>query len=105
MTAKKPSHEEQDYFAKVEEEKIKAQADEAALARAADQAESLRLAHWMHCPKCGNELTDTSFRGVRIDQCGWCGGVWLDRGELTQLAGHEGGVLRAVLSELLKPKG
>ncbi len=104
MSSKKPSHEEDDYFAKVEEEKIKAQADEAAREQAAAQAEELRLAHWMRCPRCGNELIETRFRTTRIDQCGWCGGVFLDRGELTTLAGHEDGVLRVVLSELLHPR-
>ncbi|MBK7974884.1 MAG: zf-TFIIB domain-containing protein [Deltaproteobacteria bacterium] len=105
MSVKKPSHEEEEFFAQVEEEKIKEQGDHAALRQAAQQAEQLRLAHWMHCPKCGNELTETRFRGMRIDQCGWCGGVYLDRAEFTKLAGHGEGVLHAVLGELLTPKG
>jgi hypothetical protein len=105
MTPKKPSHEEEDYFAHVEEEKIKAQADHSAEMRSAQQAEQLRLAHWMRCPKCGNELTETRFRGHRIDQCGWCGGVYLDRTEFTALAGSGEGVLREVLAELLTIRG
>jgi hypothetical protein len=96
--------EEEQYFAKVEDEKIKAQANEAAHARTAAQAEELRKAHWMRCPKCGNELVERRFRTVTVDQCGWCGGVYVDRAEFAAIAGREDGVLRAALNELLRPK-
>ncbi|MBK6916071.1 MAG: zf-TFIIB domain-containing protein [Deltaproteobacteria bacterium] len=44
----------------------------------------------MHCPKCGMELSEITFRGVKVDKCFACGGVWLDDGELEELAGKPG---------------
>jgi hypothetical protein len=52
--------------------------------------ERLRSLHWMHCPKCGAGLEEVIFRGVRVDKCFACGGVYLDDGELEQLAGKPG---------------
>ncbi|MEM9461178.1 MAG: zf-TFIIB domain-containing protein [Myxococcota bacterium] len=49
-----------------------------------------RALHWMCCPKCGLDLTEITFRGVKVDKCFACGGVYLDDGELEQLAGKPG---------------
>ncbi len=56
----------------------------------ADERASLRTLHFMHCPKCGLKLDEITFRGVRVDKCFACGGVWLDDGELEELAGQPG---------------
>ena len=52
--------------------------------QAESQAEKLRLkeAHWMHCPKCGQQLSPEQCGSVEIDVCPSCKGVWLDMGEL-----------------------
>jgi uncharacterized protein len=50
----------------------------------------LRAQHWMRCPKCGLLLDEITFRGVKVDKCFSCGGVYLDDGELEQLAGKPG---------------
>ena len=42
-----------------------------------------------HCPKCGEKLVEEGFHGVNIDKCPSCKGVWLDDGELDQLATEE----------------
>ena len=55
----------------------------------AERADAKAL-HWMHCPKCGAELTEVEFRSVKVDKCFSCGGVYLDDGELEQLAGRAG---------------
>ena len=34
------------------------------------------------CPKCGRELLEFTYQGIRIDQCSNCDGIWLDPGEL-----------------------
>ena len=40
----------------------------------------------MRCPRCEvYQLYERSRDGVTIDECGCCGGIWLDRGELEQL--------------------
>lgn len=55
-----------------------------------EQREQLKALHWMRCPKCGMALDEITFRGVRVDKCFGCGGVYLDDGELEQLAGKPG---------------
>lgn len=55
-----------------------------------DERERLRLLHYMRCPKCGQELDEITFRDVKVDKCFSCGGVFLDDGELEQLAGKAG---------------
>jgi membrane associated rhomboid family serine protease/Zn-finger nucleic acid-binding protein len=34
------------------------------------------------CPDCGSSMTEVDHKGVLIDRCDACGGVWFDRGEL-----------------------
>ena len=55
-----------------------------------DERERLRRLHWMHCPKCGSQLSEVQFRLVKVDKCFSCGGVYLDDGELEQLTGKPG---------------
>jgi Zn-finger nucleic acid-binding protein len=39
------------------------------------------------CPKCDTGLFVLRFKSVEVDYCESCRGVWLDAGELEQLAG------------------
>jgi Zn-finger nucleic acid-binding protein len=39
----------------------------------------------MDCPRCAADLDVTQRRGIEIDVCPECRGVWLDRGELDKL--------------------
>ena len=39
----------------------------------------------MKCPRCHAELTVEDYRGIEVDRCHDCGGMWLDYGELDQL--------------------
>ena len=55
-----------------------------------EERERLRALHWMRCPKCGLHLDEITFRDVKVDKCFGCGGVYLDDGELEQLAGKPG---------------
>lgn len=98
MTTPKPSKLEGEYFAKLEAEKKKKLAEAKALEL--DQAEKQRLKglHWMRCPKCGMELHEIVYRGVKLDKCFACAGVFLDDGELERVAGHESGFLKGFLS-------
>ena len=44
----------------------------------------------MRCPLCGVPMREVPRRGVKIDVCPECRGVWLDSGELEKLlAGAE----------------
>ena len=41
------------------------------------------------CPKCDGKLIETDYDNVKIDVCDKCSGVWLDAGELAQIAVKE----------------
>lgn len=97
MTTKKPSSEEEEYFAKTESARLKAQAIEKARQLEAEELEAKKKAHWMKCPKCGFDLETITFRGVSVDRCFHCNGTFLDSGELESLAGKESGVIHALL--------
>ncbi len=78
----KPSEQEEEYFArkeferkkKIEEEKHKKLGDEG--------KRKLKDLHYMRCPKCGMELIEIDYKGIKIDECSECEGIWLDAGEL-----------------------
>ena len=38
------------------------------------------------CVKCNSVLDRGSFQGLEVDLCPKCGGLWLDRGEITRAA-------------------
>ena len=78
---------EDEYFVKKEKEAIEK-------LRAKQEREAKRsiqqMCH-MRCPKCGEPLKERSFQKILIDQCTGCGGIWLDAGELEEVAGKEEG--------------
>lgn len=41
------------------------------------------------CPKCQNMMQTVDRGGIHIEQCQGCRGIFLDRGELEQIAGAE----------------
>ncbi len=92
---------EEEYFLKQELERRRkvAQEEEARLAEEARRAQ--KELHWMHCPKCGHQLEEVAYHTVKIDQCAACGGIWLDAGELDQLATKESGGLLSSFRRLL----
>jgi hypothetical protein len=42
------------------------------------------------CPRDGQPLAEQESEGVTIDLCSECGGIWLDKGELEQIAERRG---------------
>ncbi len=85
----KPSSKEEEYFARLEFERLKKIKDEFQQKMEDTERETLKEVHFMRCPKCGLELVELDFRNIRIDKCTGCEGVWLDAGELEQVAGLE----------------
>ncbi len=81
----KPSEKEDEYFTQIEQE-MKKRVEERKAKRSSDE-ERLRLKtlHFMKCPKCGADLTELDFKGVKIDECPDCRGMWLDQGEYDAL--------------------
>jgi len=91
----KPTDKEEEYFAKHEYEKLRKQAEARRKTLEAEERQKLRDLHHMHCPKCGMDLATIRLRGVEVDACGACGGLWLDAGELEKLQeGFFGSVLK-----------
>ncbi|MBI1909961.1 MAG: zf-TFIIB domain-containing protein [Deltaproteobacteria bacterium] len=97
MTVAKPSQTEEEYFARLEAEKLKKQAAKKKEALSQAEQEKLKKLHWMRCPKCGMELHSMVYKGIVIDKCFHCHGIFLDDGELEKIAGGEGGFVNAVL--------
>lgn len=77
-----PHRNEDEYFLKQDAELIKDL--RAKLDAERDAAE--RKAHYMKCPKCGSDLTETAIQQIKVDVCGQCRGMWLDAGELEMIA-------------------
>lgn len=73
---------EDEYFVKKEKELLEKM-------RAKQATESKTAS--MTCPKCGQALKERSFQKIVIDQCTGCHGIWLDAGELEQVADKEEG--------------
>jgi hypothetical protein len=76
---------EDEYFVRKEREllaKLKAKQDTETKAATENAAR-------MRCPKCGEPLKARSFQKIEIDQCTGCNGIWLDAGEMEQVAGKE----------------
>ena len=77
-TDEKPRRNEDEYFVKRDAELIKERR-----ARLDEERKQLeRSSHYNKCPRCGNDLSEHDHKGVKIDQCDSCGGMWLDKGEL-----------------------
>ncbi len=85
----KPSENEQEYFQRLDMERVRAAREKAARETAAQEAARLKQLHWMRCPKCGMELAEVEFRGVTVDACFACGGMYFDSGEVDKLDGRK----------------
>lgn len=89
----KPSEQEEEYFARKEfERRKKALAEQESRAAEEERLRILAVAKG-RCPKCGAPLVAISYRGVEVDKCARCQGMWLDCGELDQVLAEEKGFL------------
>ncbi len=98
----KPSRNEEEYFAKLEAERLERKRRE--LARLAEDQE--RKSHHMRCPKCGGHLVTEEFHRVQVDRCPDCQGLWLDAGEIEMVLAHEDkGLFSRALGEFMASLG
>ena len=81
---------EDEYFLKKETELINKMRKEQTSKAEQDRLLELQKLHFMHCPKCGQDLKQKYFEEVEVDVCSGCEGVWLDKGELELLKKKEG---------------
>ncbi len=98
----KPSEKEEEYFARLEFERKKKQEAEKHAKLASDEKKRLRDLHCMHCPKCGMELIEIDYKGVKVDKCSECDGIWLDAGELETISKFEKSSLDKLFSVFRK---
>ncbi len=95
----KPSTSEDEYFVREDAEKKRKLALQAKKEKEAAELKALRDLHWMHCPKCGLDMHEMKLRGVDVDVCFSCNGVFLDQGELEHLEKPESkGLMNAILN-------
>lgn len=89
MAPDKAKKAEDEFIAKEEAEKTKRLKELMKEQLSTQQREETKARCYMKCPKCGADLNEVTFRGIKIDRCLNCDGVWLDEGELAKLAGDE----------------
>ncbi len=103
----KPSQTEDDYFAKEDAEKKRKLAQKVHQDMAADEARRLRDLHHGHCPNCGQQMHEVKLRGVPVDICFACQGIFLQHGDVEafqrQINEGKRGVVAAILN-WLKPE-
>lgn len=79
---KKPSELEEEYITKMEFERKKKIEEEKHKSLKEEEKKQRKELHYMSCPKCGMELIEIDYRGIKVDRCSECLGIWLDAGEL-----------------------
>ena len=70
----------------------------------AEEKHKIRELHFMKCPKCGMKLAEVDYRHLQVDKCTACEGIWLDAGELEQVARLDKGGLDRFFSVFLRDK-
>jgi uncharacterized protein len=94
----KPSETEEEYFARMEYERLKKNQEESQKKLATDQRVKEKELHYMKCPKCGMSLVEVDYKKIKVDKCSECEGLWLDAGELEMVAQMDKGSLDKLFS-------
>jgi acetyl-CoA carboxylase beta subunit len=81
----KPTELEDEYFLRIEQEMKKHIEERKKKEASTEERENLKKLHFMKCPKCGMDLMEIDFKGMNIDKCSACRGMWLDAGEFDAL--------------------
>lgn len=98
----KPSEKEEEYIARKEYERLKKLEEEKHNNLAIEEKKKLKELHHMRCPKCGMELVAINYKGIEIDKCSECEGVWLDSGELESVSKMESSSVNKLFSVFKK---
>jgi hypothetical protein len=98
MSDRKPSENEEDYFRRIEREKLEKRRRDAADAKLS--AERSRCVN--RCPKDGAELQEITYQGVVLDRCPECKGVWLDQGEFRTIVERESKAGGGFVSDMVR---
>lgn len=101
----KPSKSEEEYFQKLEAEKLAKMRKESAEKKAVADREARQQLHHMKCPKCGADLVEERYHGIAVDRCTECKGIWFDAGEAESLLERELSTVQGFFSDLFKGFG
>ncbi len=93
-----PSQNEEEYIARQELEGRKKMEEEKHKKLAEEEKQRLKELHYMRCPKCGMQLGEVEYKGINIDKCFQCDGVWLDAGEMEAISKLEKSALAKMFS-------
>jgi Zn finger protein HypA/HybF involved in hydrogenase expression len=94
----KPTGTEEEYFARMEYERLKKSQEESQQKLATDQRAKEKELHYMKCPKCGMNLVEIDYKKIKVDKCSECEGIWLDAGELEMVVQMDKGSLDKLFS-------
>jgi len=81
----KEKAEENSFFAEQDKEAI----ERLRQAQRTASEEQVRELARDRCPRCGERLAEIKLHGVQVDECPAGHGMWLDGGELEQIASRE----------------
>lgn len=101
MAPYKPSDMEDEFFMKLESQKVTKLRSELDKKREEEARCHRKGTHWMKCPKCGSELEEINYQNVVIDKCKDCQGIWLDHGEIELLVKGQAKMTKGFLSRLI----
>jgi hypothetical protein len=107
----KPTQQEEEYFARLEFARRRNILNERDAQAVDEERQRIFAVARGRCPKCAGELVPVPYRGVELDTCSRCQGVWLDFGELDRVVAEDTGFLGGVRRIILdfapggKPKG
>ncbi len=93
----KPSSNEEEYFKRLELERQTKMAEEKRIKMEAEEKKKRKDLHYMCCPKCGMNLIAMDYKGIEIDECSSCKGIWLDANELGDIIKMEKNTLNRLL--------
>jgi hypothetical protein len=101
----KPSRNEDEYFARIEAQRLKDRRQSAV--QEAQLAE--RRSHFMKCPRCGADLRVEHFAGIEVERCPECEGLWFDAHEAHKIVEMNlksgiGGMFRSIVEAVRGPE-
>ena len=82
----KPSEREEEYYARKEFEDKQKREEVKQIEMEIAEKQKLKDLHFMNCPKCGMKLIEINYKNIEVDKCSGCDGIWLDAGELEEVA-------------------
>lgn len=94
----KPTEHEDEYFTRLEQEMKKKIKEQQSKGVSNEERENLKKLHFMKCPKCGIDLMEIDFKGLKIDECSDCRGIWLDAGEFDAMVKMDKPILQRLFN-------